>query len=1755
MEFTKMVGLVALVFLIGVTSSSEIVEEFVPSDEHVEQVQDVLAKTGCPGVRLERVGCFNELTSDDGIHRTMKEQILNGRDKGSAVYEGPFLSWQNYHDWLINFACRCGQKVAARGGSIFSLQFFGECWTDFPKGKGKVEYAKHGLSNGCYASNFDKYTGSPVQTKWYTGDQKTNFVYRAIPIVKSTTPPPTEAVPTPANAQTKPAPTAKTLPPPPPTAETPPPTPPTAKTPPPPTPPTAKTLPPPTLPTEPKTVKPPTKPATCKPAHVLKMFHAYTKKTLQKTWFMRFQIMPTGIVSRKYASIVHVTTNHNIKHYGSRVPGIWFRPNSNSLHICSAVNGNKNFCYNSKPLAQGKYTTVLVRQVKQVKGNKYLYQIYINGRRVMNKINKDPRVFKNVKLYRSDPWYPATKACVKSFIFGNIRNRNPQACQNVKNQILKGRKLRVLPKLLRGYTLKFNIKPYGFITKKYASIFHATTGGNVRVYGDRTPGIWFLPNTTRLHICSAIGGNKNKCFNTAQLDEDKSYNIVVRQVQKWNLKYYFQVFLNGRKIVDKLNTKPKVFKNVQLWNGDKWYRPAQACISKISFRNIKHRAFRRPIKNKAVLRKKTLLRGWTLTMHIKPNGTIPGWSNILHATIGQNGKRYGDRTPGVWFISKTNKLHICSAVNGQSNHCFNSKPLPKNKYNKVIIRQVQKKVPNNFLKYFYEIFINGKRVKSIINNKPKVFKNVTYYISDPWYNPAKAILRSLDLKMHKHKESYAVRKKRVIMRRKKLLRGWTLSMSIKPTGTVSGWSNIFHATIGQNVKRYGDRVPGIWFKSKTNQLHICSAVSGKVNHCFDSKALPKNKFTQLMVRQIQKDNNKYYYQIFINNKRVHSVVNTKPQVFKNVIFYAADPWYNPAKAQLRKVNFVMHKHHNHRGIKKNTLLRTEKNLKRGWTLSFGLKPTGVSNGWANILHATIGKNLGRHGDRVPGVWFRSKTNKLHICSTINSNKNHCYDSGNLPRHKYSRIIIRQVQLKRPNNFLKYFYQIFINGKKVKEVLNKKPKIFKQVKYYGSNPFGQAAKGILRNVKLVQHKHQESYAVRKKRVIMRRKKLLRGWTLSMSIKPTGTVSGWSNIFHATIGQNVRRYGDRVPGIWFKSKTNQLHICSAVSGKVNHCFDSKALPKNKFTQLMVRQIQKDNNKYYYQIFINNKRVHSVVNTKPKVFKNVIFYAADPWYNPAKAQLRKVNFVMHKHHSHRAIKKNTLLRTEKTLKRGWTLSFGLKPTGVSNGWANILHATIGKNLGRHGDRVPGVWFRSKTNKLHICSTINSNKNHCYDSVNLPRHKYSRIIIRQVQLKRPNNFLEYFYQIFINGKKVKEVLNKKPRIFKQVKYYGSNPFGQAAKGILRNVKLVQHKHQESYQLKRNKLISKRKKLLRGWTLSMSIKPTGTVSGWSNIFHATIGQNVRRYGDRVPGIWFRSKTNQLHICSAVSGKVNHCFDSKALPKNKFTQLMVRQIQKDNNKYYYQIFINNKRAHSVVNTKPQVFNNVAFYAADTWYKPAKAQLRKVNFVMHIHRILTGKREIASDEKALEDVTETAEDVTETAEDVAENVKEVTETANDVTETAEDVAENVEDIAENVEDVTETAEDIAENVEDIAENVEEEEEEESKVVEDEVENVESDMEEQDKEEDIVEDVKEDVEENDENVEENDEDVEENDEDVEENDDNVEENDDNVEENDEVVEVPEWSDQEEMKDVVEKMEDSVEMEGEEDHDESSSDNVQN
>ena len=175
----------------------------------------------------------------------------------------------------------------------------------------------------------------------------------------------------------------------------------------------------------------------------------------------------------------------------------------------------------------------------------------------------------------------------------------------------------------------------------------------------------------------------------------------------------------------------------------------------------------------------------------------------------------------------------------------------------------------------------------------------------------------------------------------------------------------------------------------------------------------------------------------------------------------------------------------------------------------------------------------------------------------------------------------------------------------------------------------------------------------------------------------------------------------------------------------------------------------------------------------------------------------YIHHSSFSHLAITavvKGRVIKQVKVLPRGWRLQFALKPLGLIHGWSNILHATTGGNNGKYGYRIPGIWFHSRTSKLHICSAVNGNPNYCYNSHALPIHKKAIITVQQIQRRRMygNRYYGYRYhfEVYINGVRKISVVNNKPAIFHNVKYYASDPWHKAALAVASHFKLVTYGH-----------------------------------------------------------------------------------------------------------------------------------------------------------------------------------------------------------------------------------------------------------------------------------------------------------------------------------------------------------------------------
>ena len=142
--------------------------------------------------------------------------------------------------------------------------------------------------------------------------------------------------------------------------------------------------------------------------------------------------------------------------------------------------------------------------------------------------------------------------------------------------------IKYLPK---NYNVEFDIKPLG-TRGAWSNILHLTNDGhNSGTYGRRIPGIWFWPNTRKLHIRVGQKSNGNAgCDPSTQLTH-RQWTKVRLEVRDRSTSVFFDDE-NGRNYMTKKcnvgANQRKAFKNVQVWSGDPWYTAPNA-----EMRNLK----------------------------------------------------------------------------------------------------------------------------------------------------------------------------------------------------------------------------------------------------------------------------------------------------------------------------------------------------------------------------------------------------------------------------------------------------------------------------------------------------------------------------------------------------------------------------------------------------------------------------------------------------------------------------------------------------------------------------------------------------------------------------------------------------------------------------------------------------------------------------------------------------------------------------------------------------------------------------------------------------------------------------------------------------------------------------------------------------------------------------------------------------------------------------------------------------------------
>ena len=142
----------------------------------------------------------------------------------------------------------------------------------------------------------------------------------------------------------------------------------------------------------------------------------------------------------------------------------------------------------------------------------------------------------------------------------------------------------------------------------------------------------------------------------------------------------------------------------------------------------------------------------------------------------------------------------------------------------------------------------------------------------------------------------------------------------------------------------------------------------------------------------------------------------------------------------------------------------------------------------------------------------------------------------------------------------------------------------------------------------------------------------------------------------------------------------------------------------------------------------------------------------------------------------RRSNLIRTIPVYFKEYEVSFDVKLTGIVSSQSSLLHITKGGNT-NIGDMMPSIFFKGRSNRMTICTHINS-KSSC-SSVFISSYTFCNIKIQQKKLSEK----DFEYTIRYNNHIVRKFINRKPLTLYNAKVYLGDPWYSAAKVQVKNL------------------------------------------------------------------------------------------------------------------------------------------------------------------------------------------------------------------------------------------------------------------------------------------------------------------------------------------------------------------------------------
>merc|ERR1712042_18359 len=377
---------------------------------------------------------------------------------------------------------------------------------------------------------------------------------------------------------------------------------------------------------------------------------------------------------------------------------------------------------------------------------------------------------------------------------------------------------------------------------------------------------------------------------------------------------------------------------------------------------------------------------------------------------------------------------------------------------------------------------------------------------------------------------------------------------------------------GGDVK-YGERTPAVFVRDdKLNvngttkddpKLHIASAISGNSNHHINVP-IKLGEWIKIVISQHVIDN-ELTFEILINRKSVHKVVQTKPCLYRDVKVFGGQP-----TAAYKTVT----------GKIKNLYYETSDNQNKGkCVVDFRTKPLDpsgelcVTEASTDLNGNDVAKLKNIESPQVcacackdhPECSFYTWSGRGNWCFLKNS------DKGRKDSHD---------QAHSGNKHCCTGFEL-LQGP---ELVLKKDQLITVVPYMG-----------------------KEYEV--------------SFELYLNSYPT---ADWTSVLHFTRSGNAHSYGDRCPGVWLSGHANHyrlLHVAAAVDGITNMWIDTKKIyPLKTWIKIKISQALMYDN-FVYTVEVDGQTVHEEINDVAAMFTDVKVYAGDPWYPAQDGKIRNL------------------------------------------------------------------------------------------------------------------------------------------------------------------------------------------------------------------------------------------------------------------------------------------------------------------------------------------------------------------------------------------------------------------------------------------------------------------------------------------------------------------------------------------------------